>query len=121
MYFSYGFFINNPATTQIYTLSLHDALPISLDRDAGTKYRVLAFIDDNASKHGRKLEGVTIEDRKSTRLNPSHVEISYAVFCLKKKNHRQRGLHAIEELDHRHQARRDIDLVVYVFLLWLFY
>src|SRR6266496_3267722 len=70
------FFFNNPATTEIYTLSLHDALPISapdrLQRAAG------AGLHRRAVRHHRG-------DRKSTRLNSSHVEISYAVFCLKKK------------------------------------
>src|SRR5690349_23281286 len=72
------FFFNDTATTEIYTLSLHDALPISLSRQAhATVVCIWA---------GRALRARPIpEDRKSTRLNSSHVEISYAVFCLKKK------------------------------------
>src|ERR1022692_4989088 len=66
-------FFNDTATTEIYTLSLHDALPIYVDRDyimspeQGVEY------------------GMIHVDRKSTRLNSSHLVISYAVFCLKKK------------------------------------
>src|SRR5256885_11748473 len=71
------FFFNDTATTEIYTLSLHDALPISRDgRHAGA-----------AGRHQdgpRPLQGHR-PDRKSTRLNSSHLVISYAVFCLKKK------------------------------------
>src|SRR5690349_24256925 len=76
------FFFNDTATTEIYTLSLHDALPIS-DRGCGAALR--SFCPDDAPRsplgYGQKLR----RDRKSTRLNSSHVEISYAVFCLKKK------------------------------------
>src|SRR2546430_14847513 len=72
------FFFNDTATTEIYTLSLHDALPISQENDlcclAGLPVEVaLAHVT------------VGIQDRKSTRLNSSHSQISYAVFCLKKK------------------------------------
>src|SRR6266516_5590595 len=67
------FFFNDTATTEIYTLSLHDALPIS-DRDAGGERLV----------QQRHPEGHRDGDRKSTRLNSSHRTISYAVFCLKK-------------------------------------
>src|SRR5690349_23717882 len=71
------FFLNDPAATEIYTLSLHDALPIcsSALPVAGTSCLFLVC----AGAHEE-------QDRKSTRLNSSHVEISYAVFCLKKKN-----------------------------------
>src|SRR5436305_11201039 len=76
------FFFNDTATTEIYTLSLHDALPIC-DR-ALERYRQL-------SANGLRVVAVAYRrlparrDRKSTRLNSSHVRISYAVFCLKKK------------------------------------
>src|SRR6266704_5192159 len=71
---NFFFFFNDTATTEIYTLSLHDALPISL-------------IPPPKGLFGRGVAvcGVFIPDRKSTRLNSSHVSISYAVFCLKKK------------------------------------
>src|SRR5947209_19360634 len=72
------FFFNDTATTQIYTLSLHDALPISVM--AGT------FHHGSKSRKRIRLSGAHGKDRKSTRLNSSHANISYAVFCLKKKN-----------------------------------
>src|SRR5690242_21697740 len=75
--FQYYFFFNDTATTEIYTLSLHDALPIS----PGLAGRLpLAALP--AAHLGLRRPG---GDRKSTRLNSSHMSISYAVFCLKKK------------------------------------
>src|SRR5438067_5189307 len=75
-----SFFFNDAATTEIYTLSLHDALPIfervAVDRDI---HRVAQRFDD----------AIDPVDRKSTRLNSSHVSSSYAVFCLKKKTPHQ--------------------------------
>src|SRR5215208_4024105 len=71
------FFFNYTATTEIYTLSLHDALPIS--RRPGP---ARAACPRPGGRCGRAR---TSRDRKSTRLNSSHVAISYAVFCLKKK------------------------------------
>src|SRR5215203_850153 len=71
------FFFNDTATTEIYTLSLHDALPIS----TGTGFRVAGH------EPGQQLRHLGIGgDRKSTRLNSSHANSSYAVFCSKKKN-----------------------------------
>src|SRR5256885_3730436 len=85
--FSFFFFFNDTATTEIYTLSLHDALPISVMitnthsvgvvRDAVIQWRVNHAQPDPRSEWW--------SDRKSTRLNSSHLVISYAVFCLKKK------------------------------------
>src|SRR3989442_4376213 len=73
------FFFNDTATTEIYTLSLHDALPISaVRRRLGAQAALEARPQPD---HG----GCARRDRKSTRLNSSHVRISYAVFCLKKK------------------------------------
>src|SRR2546422_4952353 len=72
------FFFNDTATTEIYTLSLHDALPISgVHQDPSG----LASRHADASLRKSAARG----DRKSTRLNSSHGYISYAVFCLKKK------------------------------------
>src|SRR5436853_7388345 len=72
------FFFNDTPTTEIYTLSLHDALPIF------ASCRGQLRVDVNARRAINQC--VTIgEDRKSTRLNSSHLGISYAVFCLKKK------------------------------------
>src|SRR5256885_10204173 len=78
MLFSF-FFFNDTATTEIYTLSLHDALPISHPPDT-TQAGIVAFPPSPFGMRAAKLE-----DRKSTRLNSSHLVISYAVFCLKKK------------------------------------
>src|SRR2546422_10637202 len=79
------FFFNDTATTEIYTLSLHDALPISGGRRGGRR-RPERPVDRSAATVARGHRG----DRKSTRLNSSHGYISYAVFCLKKKNRRVR-------------------------------
>src|SRR2546430_4195738 len=72
------FFFNDTATTEIYTLSLHDALPISRGTDSRAGLRTPASPTAGAATR-------TDKDRKSTRLNSSHSQISYAVFCLKKK------------------------------------
>src|SRR2546430_3754278 len=78
--FLFFFFFNDTATTEIYTLSLHDALPISLDHCANpTRPRHCLVL------HRSRQSGSARRDRKSTRLNSSHSQISYAVFCLKKK------------------------------------
>src|SRR3712207_6966053 len=93
------FFFNDTATTEIYTLSLHDALPISLTDWFYVMYLVSSSRCGVAAKQverelgcnyktaWRMLNKVRNEliDRKSTRLNSSHANISYAVFCLKKK------------------------------------
>src|SRR2546429_7269429 len=78
------FFFNDTATTEIYTLSLHDALPIFgiILGPSGKHCRIAAF-----KALLELLRG--FRDRKSTRLNSSHGYISYAVFCLKKKNTNQ--------------------------------
>src|SRR2546421_6767802 len=75
------FFFNDTATTEIYTLSLHDALPILVSLgSACPRSRQLSIARRRVTPISRKLR-----DRKSTRLNSSHDQISYAVFCLKKK------------------------------------
>src|SRR5256885_167204 len=91
--FLFFFFFNDTATTEIYTLSLHDALPISLRRRSWRWrssvpsrrrstfvlfFTILVGLD-------RCTGDASFKDRKSTRLNSSHLVISYAVFCLKKK------------------------------------
>src|SRR5215510_16116660 len=75
------FFFNDTATTEIYTLSLHDALPIFRAVNSDMAHAVPTLRGLSGSRLGHRAE-----DRKSTRLNSSHVAISYAVFCLKKKN-----------------------------------
>src|SRR5438067_8336397 len=80
------FFFNDPTTTWIYTLSLHDALPI-LDVFTSNPEQAKLF---NRTEQLRDPSHVRLnKDRKSTRLNSSHVSISYAVFCLKKKTIQQ--------------------------------
>src|SRR5215510_12187576 len=74
------FFFNDTATTEIYTLSLHDALPIRRWKAASAR-RSRRSCPRTSSTGSRS----PMPDRKSTRLNSSHVAISYAVFCLKKK------------------------------------
>src|SRR3712207_7081075 len=86
---SYVFF-NDTATTEIYTLSLHDALPIyraaaATARMVETETKVPTRTPDSAAKRSRCTDACTVPaDRKSTRLNSSHANISHAVFCLKK-------------------------------------
>src|SRR5256885_6838027 len=91
------FFFNDTATTEIYTLSLHDALPIS---GAGHGFRVGARAFGLASAGIHRW--ITVQDRKSTRLNSSHLVISYAVFCLKKK---KTARPAVEHGPSRHGLR----------------
>src|SRR5438034_10978273 len=87
------FFSLMTAYTEIYTLSLHDALPISLAISAAfialarTSTRIRAGPWSRSAKAISRLMSThyLVEDRKSTRLNSSHTVISYAVFCLKKK------------------------------------
>src|SRR5688572_33410468 len=75
------FFFNDTATTEIYTLSLHDALPILTESQSELSIRRLS----TTTAVSRAARSSVPEDRKSTRLNSSHSQISYAVFCLKKK------------------------------------
>src|SRR3989475_7744709 len=103
------FFFNDTATTEIYTLSLHDALPISCRPDNVSERSFSLRVDHGDEDFHRVQCGVgehpcstaqidwrvrmpfgsgDLQDRKSTRLNSSHSQISYAVFCLKKKNPR---------------------------------
>src|SRR2546430_10139405 len=94
------FFFNDTATTEIYTLSLHDALPILTIRSSGRIENVISVLGSKRVHNCRpsrinpfQYEGSIVDgtvhekplDRKSTRLNSSHSQISYAVFCLKKK------------------------------------
>src|SRR5437868_10763263 len=76
------FFFTDPTTTEIYTLSLHDALPIWTHSASDTFHAAAGGAVD---PYIEMLGGEFQTDRKSTRLNSSHVSISYAVFCLKKK------------------------------------
>src|SRR2546429_6892759 len=81
------FFFNDTATTEIYTLSLHDALPIYRVLALGPRQEVAVLLVAVVDGLVPRALGIHIHngDRKSTRLNSSHGYISYAVFCLKKK------------------------------------
>src|SRR5689334_24967386 len=86
------FFFNDTATTEIYTLSLHDALPIwgstrPLSWHSRWKSQVRQFRNSSRARFRPRFRR---GDRKSTRLNSSHSSISYAVFCLKKKKKKKR-------------------------------
>src|SRR3970282_2708066 len=87
------FFFNDTATTEIYTLSLHDALPIS--SPAPTRL---------PSRWERIIQVSRRRDRKSTRLNSSHITISYAVFCLKKKKNMM-TVHRQQDREYDRQVR----------------
>src|SRR2546430_8214709 len=97
---SFFFFFNDTATTEIYTLSLHDALPIyahprppgaRADRPVHARRARRGGRARRGAHLARRLRrGRELGDRKSTRLNSSHSQISYAVFCLKKKKERNR-------------------------------
>src|SRR2546426_2835194 len=75
------FFFNDTATTEIYTLSLHDALPIF--PQSAREFQGIKLDRAHGGEYGVPFDACP--DRKSTRLNSSHLVISYAVFCLKKK------------------------------------
>src|SRR2546428_5510365 len=106
---SFFFFFNDTATTEIYTLSLHDALPILRQGEmiaivapsgAGksTLLHLLAALDTPTS--GKVYFDSKAIDRKSTRLNSSHDQISYAVFCLKKK--KKTSIENCRNTEHHH-------------------
>src|SRR3712207_8568602 len=93
------FLFNDTATTEIYTLSLHDALPISVEpwkadesaqvigASVKAQFKITRLaVYFPSIPHSFPLRVRDTKDRKSTRLNSSHANISYAVFCLKKKN-----------------------------------
>src|SRR5947199_7192924 len=89
--FLFFFFFNDTATTEIYTLSLHDALPIFL----GIIFAVIAV---GLTLVFAVLKIVNFaQDRKSTRLNSSHLGISYAVFCLKKKKKKKNNTNKLSK------------------------
>src|SRR5256885_14065028 len=83
------FFFNDTATTEIYTLSLHDALPICASMSDRHLHDLFVGRDHAVAHRDQRIDrdlGLRYRrDRKSTRLNSSHLVISYAVFCLKKK------------------------------------
>src|SRR6266576_6077899 len=95
--FFFFFFFNDTATTEIYTLSLHDALPIRPEYQARIQ-------DQPGSRVSARAPSA---DRKSTRLNSSHVETSYAVSCLKKKKNNPAGAVTVwQAILHCHRPER---------------
>src|SRR2546430_11032016 len=95
------FFFNDTATTEIYTLSLHDALPIYTEpAEPGVPE------PPGGTSLGRYVQAIKSADRKSTRLNSSHSQISYAVFCLKKKKTILTLLLTISQLFHTQPLRQ---------------
>src|SRR5258708_13314427 len=103
-----SFFFNDTATTEIYTLSLHDALPIWWQvRITGPA--PIADEELASANEGVVLNGV-LTDRKSTRLNSSHQIISYAVFCLKKKINKR---HKTTNLHHSTPAQPNLTYVLH--------
>src|SRR2546422_6907332 len=109
-FFSF-FFFNDTATTEIYTLSLHDALPIlnSVTRTSvfSRSFSSRRFCSSTSRKLGPSSR--SRRDRKSTRLNSSHGYISYAVFCLKKKKkkNKERDIHAHDDISRRSAVSDD--------------
>src|SRR3712207_8090886 len=100
--FVFFFFFNDTATTEIYTLSLHDALPICFGTcragggfgSGGLAGLLLEpFLAGAGLGYAAGILAGSGLDRKSTRLNSSHANISYAVFCLKKKKKRNTSIH----------------------------
>src|SRR5688572_31489224 len=102
LYLFFFFIFNHTATTEIYTLSLHDALPICFSGEEGKPITLTSRTGERAIiqpvEKGQRPPGQAVllqaeagyqQDRKSTRLNSSHSQISYAVFCLKKKKNKK--------------------------------
>src|SRR5689334_25360268 len=95
IFFFFFFFFNDTATTEIYTLSLHDALPIYPDEvslsaaEARALQAEIANMRRQLAEESARAHTLAV-DRKSTRLNSSHSSISYAVFCLKKKKKKKK-------------------------------
>src|SRR5947209_17011412 len=101
-------FFHTPSPTQIYTLSLHDALPIYTENFGGFRavtndivYDINDFDETANGQYEWDLWRLATGDRKSTRLNSSHANISYAVFCLKKKNKNRLDAEQIARRHHR--------------------
>src|SRR5688572_31534930 len=100
------FFFNDTATTEIYTLSLHDALPISPQTPRCSEKGLPVNRHTSSARTTRRgllrsmcsnVAGSSPADRKSTRLNSSHSQISYAVFCLKKKTNKKNTIVKVKE------------------------
>src|SRR2546422_4415062 len=99
-YSFFFFFFNDTATTEIYTLSLHDALPISCGPALWARGETGPCSAPARGGLWKRRKGLT-RDRKSTRLNSSHGYISYAVFCLKKKKEQQKSSKKVQTTNHQ--------------------
>src|SRR5216684_5720060 len=97
------FFFNDTATTEIYTLSLHDALPIWSRPAASRSTRRLSMASCARSRRSIPRHA---PDRKSTRLNSSHGYISYAVFCLKKKKKKKKFVLIKKKKKHNNEQNK---------------
>src|SRR2546430_6944742 len=96
--FSFFFFFNDTATTEIYTLSLHDALPICCEHRVVGRAAEEVLGGRAAERNDLRVASAAERaDRKSTRLNSSHSQISYAVFCLKKKKTKKDKLYTVRK------------------------
>src|SRR5438309_4244122 len=100
------FFFNDTAPTEIYTLSLHDALPICGSRYRSSIFVSRTFVSSVTWPFVSRITWLVYRDRKSTRLNSSHSSISYAVFCLKKKKNNETNMKLILQLVTRDLAQR---------------
>src|SRR5437588_8547420 len=102
------FFFNDTATTEIYTLSLHDALPIcSSVKDMLRADGYPVYLEKSTGTLPGK--GIVVgEDRKSTRLNSSHTVISYAVFCLKKKKKKKKKQDSSKQNKNHHKTKNNL-------------
>src|SRR5204863_10080377 len=106
IFYLFFFFFNDTSTTEIYTLSLHDALPIfrSFVGIGSLQFLLFYFYSKQVYEKTNPFVGYNVHrmsidyhlERKSTRLNSSHVEISYAVFCLKKKKKKKKNRYQIK-------------------------
>ena len=111
------FFFNDTATTEIYTLSLHDALPIlrsfsRLSCFTKKEHASMMVLIEPAPIRGKAIDLLPLigADRKSTRLNSSHRCISYAVFCLKKKKQQIKSyLHALANKRTKHSVHSPVN------------
>src|SRR2546427_5054666 len=110
--FFFFFFFNDTATTEIYTLSLHDALPISVVvmHCEGEPRLTGGASALDARLKGRLAALLKSGDRKSTRLNSSHSQISYAVFCLKKKKKKKKRSGIEEEKIKMKESANAVDI-----------
>src|SRR5438045_7414990 len=106
------FFFNATPLPHIYTLSLHDALPISQHQQQHVLPRgAEGHVDANLFSplaHQESHHTIHTEDRKSTRLNSSHLGISYAVFCLKKKKKNNERLHIVTKRTNTREEERTL-------------